>query len=101
MTAPRTRLQGGRGAADVISHVATPPLPDVEPFHWALYAAAHVPDADEVRLELSLRAPPGVDGPEQTARERVLGELRRALGTLGVARPATEVFRPRAVPVPA
>lgn len=80
-----------------------------------------------MRLELNLRAPPGVGGPEQVRRERErsLEELRHALEMLGVAqgsykggpalrpperpeapeqwteRPAAEAFRPRAVLVPA
>lgn len=112
-------------AADAIARTEPPPRPEVEPFHWALYASKHVPDADEVRLELSLRAPPGVDGPEQVERERVLGELKRALEGIGVAqggykggpplrvperpeepepwaaRPAGQVFRRRVAPAPA
>lgn len=115
----------GALAAEAISRTATLPRPDVEPFRWALYGSKQVPDAGEVRLELSLRAPPGVDGPEQARRERSLGELEHALETLGVAlgsykggpavgaperpealeqwteRPAAQAFGRRAVPVPA
>jgi len=72
-------------AAEALSRTPTAPRPEVEPFRWALYASKHVPDADEVRIELSLRAPPGLDGPEHVRRERSLEELRRALETLGVA----------------
>jgi hypothetical protein len=71
-------------AAESIARAEVAPPPDVEPFHWALYASRHVPDADEIRLEISLRAPPGVDGPEQARRERSLAALRRALAALGI-----------------
>jgi hypothetical protein len=109
-------------AAEAIALTDTTPRPDIEPFQWALYSSKHVPDADELRLEINLRAPPGVEGPEQARRERSLEELRRALERLGVAqglyrappprpaaapaerwiaRPATRAFPARAVSVPA
>lgn len=112
-------------AAEAIGRTQTTPAPDVEPFQWALYASKQLPDADELRLEINLRAPPGVDGPEQARRERSLGELRHALEGLGVAqglyrggppprpaaaeapperwaaRPAAQVFPVRTVSVPA
>lgn len=59
------------------------PVPDVEPFHWALYASRQVPGADEVRVEVNLRAAPG-DEAAQAGRERNLVRLRRALDALGV-----------------
>ena len=71
-------------AAAAIARAALVPPPDVEPFRWTLYESPHVPDADEIRLELSLRAPPGVDGPEQTRREHGLAELRRAFAGLAI-----------------
>ena len=111
-------------ASEVISRGEATPAPDVEPFRWAPYASKQVPDADEVRVEINFRAPPGVDGPEQVRRERSLEEVRHALEQLGVAqgiyrggppvvaprppeapepwvtRPAREAFQPRAVPPP-
>lgn len=110
-------------AAEVISRGRATPAPDVEPFRWAPYASKQVTDADEVRVEINFRAPPGVDGPEQIRRERSLEEVRHALEALGVAqgfyrggppapaprppeapeawitRPAREAFQPRAAPL--
>jgi hypothetical protein len=71
-------------AAAAIARAGLTPPPAVEPFRWRLYESRHVPEADELRLELTLRAPPGDDGAEQAHRERDLAELRRALGGLGV-----------------
>lgn len=70
-------------AAEAIARAALAPPPDVEPFHWALYESRHVPDADELRLELNLRAAPG-DAAEQSRRERALADLRRALAAMGI-----------------
>lgn len=67
-----------------IARAGLDPAPDVETFQWALYASRQEPDADEVRLGVNLRAPPGANGPEGTARERALGRLRGALEELGV-----------------
>jgi hypothetical protein len=79
-----------RAAAQAAIGIArlTPP-PDVEPFRWRLYASRRMPEADELRLELTLRAAPagaapGGAGPEQAARERALLSLRRALEEVGV-----------------
>lgn len=71
-------------AAEAIAQGAVTPPPDVEPFHWALYDSKHVPDADEIRLELNLRASPGANDPEQARRERALSALRHSLAALGV-----------------
>jgi hypothetical protein len=60
------------------------PVPDLEPFHWALYASKQVPGADELRVEVSLRAPPDASAPEQAAREKRLFQLRKALEAMGV-----------------
>jgi hypothetical protein len=84
-------------AAESVARAGIVPAPDVEPFHWALYESRHVPDADEIRIALNLRAPPGVDGPEQARRERALAELRRALGALGIFEGA---WRPGPAPAP-
>jgi hypothetical protein len=118
-----TALQAA--AAEAIAQGAVTPAPDVEPFHWALYDSKHVPDADEIRVELNLRAAPGA-GPDQAARERALAALRHSLRALGIyegswhpalpsaaevvaapapdvwaARPAREVFHAaRATPAP-
>jgi hypothetical protein len=111
-------------AAEAIAQGAVSPAPDVEPFHWALYESRHVPDADEIRIEVNLRAAPGND-PEQAARERALAALRHGLRSLGVfegswraavpvaavapeapaqdawsTRAAQDVFSPRTLPLP-
>jgi hypothetical protein len=72
-------------AREAISRSAAAPPPDLEPFRWAPYESKLVPGTDEVRVELNFRAAPGVDGPEQVARERSLQAVRRALEGLGVA----------------
>lgn len=84
-------------AAEAIAQGAVTPAPDVEPFHWALYESRHVPDADEIRLELNLRASPSADGPEHLRRERALSALRHSLGALGVFEGA---WRPAPAPAP-
>jgi len=71
-------------AAAAIERAGLDPAPDVDPFTWALYTSRQMRDADEIRLAVNLRAPPGEDGPEQAARERALVQLRRALRGLGV-----------------
>jgi hypothetical protein len=71
-------------AAAAIARAGLTPPPIVEPFRWRLYESRHVPEADELRLELTLRAPPGTDGAEEAHRERALAELRRALGGMGI-----------------
>jgi hypothetical protein len=70
-------------AAEAVAQGAVTPAPDVEPFHWALYDSKHVPDADEIRLELNLRASPA-DAAEQGRRERALAALRHSLSALGI-----------------
>lgn len=70
-------------AAEAIAQGVVTPEPDVEPFHWALYESRHVPDADEIRLELNLRGSPSSD-PEQARRERALAALRHSLAALGI-----------------
>jgi hypothetical protein len=69
-------------AAEAVAQGAVSPPPDVEPFHWALYGSKHVPDADEIRIELNLRAAP--TGPEQALRERALAALRHSLSSLAI-----------------
>jgi hypothetical protein len=72
-------------AAAAIAHAAVTPPPVVEPFRWRLYASRLVPGADELRLELTLPAPPDGGADERAAhRERDLAELRRALDGLGI-----------------
>jgi hypothetical protein len=66
-------------AAAAVARAGVVPPPDVEPFRWRLYESRHVADADELRLEVTLHAPPGAAGPEGA-----LAELRRALEELGV-----------------
>jgi hypothetical protein len=91
-------------AAEAIAQGVVTPAPDVEPFHWAHYASRHVPDADEIRIELNLRASPGADGPEQARRERALGALRHSLTALGIFEGAWRQAPPRAAveaPAPA
>jgi hypothetical protein len=85
-------------SAEAIGRATATPAPDVEPFRWAPYASRQVPDADELRLEVNFRAPPGVDGPEQARRERTLAEVRHALEALGVAQGS---YRPAPPPRPA
>jgi hypothetical protein len=70
-------------AEEAIAQGAVSPAPDVEPFHWALYDSKHVPDADEIRIELNLRASPA-DEAEQGRRERALAALRHSLSALGI-----------------
>src|SRR5512138_3212032 len=65
-------------AAAAVARSRLDPAPDVEPFHWALDQSRQVADADEIRLGVNLRGPPG-DGPEQTPREEALRRLRQAL----------------------
>jgi hypothetical protein len=60
------------------------PIPDLEPFHWALYASKQVPGADELRVEVSLREPPDASAAELAAREKRLFQLRKALEAMGV-----------------
>lgn len=89
-------------AAEAIAQGAVTPPPDLEPFHWALYASRHVPDADEIRVELNLRAPP--DGASQARRERALAALRHSLATLGIFEGAWRQAPPppfEAAPAPA
>ena len=71
-------------AADAaIARARLDPAPDVEPFRWALYASRQVPEADEIRLGVNVRGPPG-DGPEATPREDALRRFRQALEDVGV-----------------
>jgi hypothetical protein len=70
-------------AAEAVAQGGVSPPPDLEPFHWALYDSRHVPEADEIRIELSLRASPASD-PAQARRERALAALRHSLAALGV-----------------
>lgn len=71
-------------AAAAVARSGLEPAPDVEPFHWALYASRQVAEADEIRLGVNLRGPPGDEGPA-AARERALEVLRRALDEIGVS----------------
>jgi hypothetical protein len=92
---------GCRDAVAALEHVATAaiaragidPAPEVEPFHWALYASRQVAEADEIRLGLDVRAPPGANGTADDARERALARLKDALGGVGVGEGA---WRPAA-----
>jgi hypothetical protein len=92
-------------AEEAIAQGAVTPPPDVEPFHWALYESRHVPDADEIRIELNLRAAPGPNGEEQARRERALAALRHSLHALGIHegswRPALPSPAAVAAPAPA
>jgi hypothetical protein len=72
-------------ASAAIARARLDPAPEVEPFHWALYASRQVADADEVRLGVVVRPPPGASGPEDAARERALAALRSALERVGVS----------------
>ncbi len=83
-----------RVAAAAIAGSELDPAPDVEPFHWALYASRQVADADEIRLGLDVRAPPGANGPGDVQRERTLERLSSALDRVGVSEGA---WRPAAV----
>jgi len=71
-------------AAAVVARARVTPPPVVEAFRWRLYQSRHVPEADELRLELTLPAPPRVDAAGETHRERDLAEVRRALDALGI-----------------
>ena len=71
-------------AAAVVARARVTPPPVVEAFRWRLYQSRHVPGADELRLELTLPAPPRVDAAGETHRERDLAEVRRALDALGI-----------------
>jgi hypothetical protein len=70
-------------AAAAVARAGVVPPPDVEPFRWRLYESRHVADADELRLEVTLHAPPGGAAPDGPG-ERALAELRRAFEELGV-----------------
>jgi hypothetical protein len=80
-------------ASAAIAGARIDPAPEVEPFHWALYASRQVADADEVRLGVVVRPPPGAGGAEEAARERALAALRAALERVGVSEGA---WRPAA-----
>ncbi len=72
-------------ATAAIARARLDPEPQVEPFRWALYASRQVADADEVRLGVVVRPPPGPDGAGDAARERALAALRAALERVGVS----------------
>lgn len=84
-------------AAAAIAGAALDPAPDVEPFHWALYASRQAADADEVRLGVNVRPPPGANGQEEALREGALGRLRAALERVGVCEGAWRPGAARAV----
>lgn len=71
-------------AEAAIARTEGAPVPDIEPFHWALYTSKQVPGADELRVEVNLRAPPDASAAEHAAREKRLFQLRKALEALGV-----------------
>ena len=71
-------------AAAVVAQARVTPPPVIEPFRWRLYQSRHGPEADELRLELTVPAPPRVEAADQPHRERDLAEVRRALDALGI-----------------
>ncbi len=82
-----------RVAAAAIASSGIEPAPDVEPFHWALYASRQVAEADEVRLGLDVRAPPAGNEAADAQRERSLERLKSSLDRVGVSEGA---WRPAA-----
>jgi hypothetical protein len=72
-------------ASAAIARAGLDPAPDVEPFHWSLYASRQVADADELRLGIVVRVPPGTPAAEDAARERAIARLRTALEQVGIA----------------